>query len=43
MTTNEVLPSYSENQVDAIITFDKIKIKLKNWEGIKQEDLKIVV
>jgi len=35
------MPSFSNNKLDAIIEFEKIKIKSKNWDNLKQEDLKI--
>ena len=35
LTTREILPTYSEDGLDAIIRFDKIKIKQKNWAEIK--------
>lgn len=34
MTTREILPTYSEDGLDAVIKFDKIKIKQKNWAEI---------
>lgn len=35
MTTREIMPTYSEDGLDAIIKFDKIKIKQKDWAEIK--------
>lgn len=37
MTTNEIMPTYTEDMVDAVINFDKIKIKIKNWADIPQD------
>lgn len=31
LTTNEIVPAYSEDGLDAIIEFDNIKIKQRNW------------
>ena len=41
LTTNEIQPTYSADELDAIITFDKINIKVKKWEDVKQEDMKV--
>jgi len=35
LTTREIMPTYSEDGLDAIIKFDKIKIKQKDWAEIK--------
>jgi len=35
MTTREILPTYSVDGLDAIIKFDKVKIKQKNWAEIQ--------
>ena len=43
MTTREIDPTYTEDKQDAIVSFNKIKIKVKDWENVKQEDLKVEI
>jgi hypothetical protein len=39
----EVMPTYNEDGRDAIVKFNKIKIKAKDWEQVKEKDLKVEI
>lgn len=42
-TSKDVIPTYSENGVDAIVVFESIKIKVKDWSPVLQEDLQLEI
>jgi NADH/NAD ratio-sensing transcriptional regulator Rex len=37
----EINPIFCNNGIDAIVSFDSIKVKVKDWSSVKQEDLQI--
>lgn len=37
--TSLIVPTFSEDGLDAIVSFDSIKVKAKDWSQIKSTDL----
>ncbi len=35
----EISPLFCNDGLDAIVSFDTIKVKIKDWSAVKQEDL----